>query len=492
MNHLTYDKVENIAMAYDDLHMTYEGNMLTSVRDNASRLPYSGATDFDGMPGENPLTYNGSGSLVSDAGHGIARIDYDRLNNPVRIQFTDGSVTRYIYSAASEKLRVIHQTAVPNISVAIGSTRELAPSEVLSADSTDYLLGGSLTLRNGRIDKLQFEEGYCQASAYGGNATQDDFSFHYYDRDHLGNIRQVVRADRTTNGTLVQTMDYYPFGAQFCDRVTDSNVQSRRYNFSIEREKRKLSCSSEREKNRPKVNGKELDKMHGLDTYDYGARQYDPVLGRWDRMDPLCEKYYGMSPYAYCGGNPVKYVDPDGRFYISREQAKQYPRLNQYLQKGIQGILNNPAIMKALCIAGRFTNEQIKEMVKYGKGPTINVTQLEKGYYGLFNPGINSTTLNISEDIVNELEHAEGFDAVVSLFLVGVTILHEFSHYGDDLAGNLERDREDGKVYEENAYGIVIDKSNVKDYLLDYYNKKRNINDNKKEKERDEDEQDNN
>ena len=148
--------------------------------------------------------------------------------------------------------------------------------------------------------------------------------------------------------------------------------------------------------------------------------------------------------------------------------------------------------MKALCIAGRFTNEQIKEMVKYGKGPTINVTQLEKGYYGLFNPGINSTTLNISEDIVNELEHAEGFDAVVSLFLVGVTILHEFSHYGDDLAGNLERDREDGKVYEENAYGIVIDKSNVKDYLLDYYNKKRNINDNKKEKERDEDEQDNN
>ena len=86
--------------------------------------------------------YNASGSLLSDAGRGIARIDYDRLNNPVRIQFTDGSVTRYIYSAAGEKLRVIHQTAVPNISVAIGSTRELAPSEVLSADSTDYLLGG--------------------------------------------------------------------------------------------------------------------------------------------------------------------------------------------------------------------------------------------------------------------------------------------------------------------------------------------------------------
>ena len=108
----------------DNLYMTYEGNMLTSVRDVASRLPYAGATDFDGMPGKNPLTYNASGSLVSDAGRGIARIDYDRLNNPVRIQFTNGSVTRYVYSTTGEKLRVIHQTAVPNITVPIPPRRQ--------------------------------------------------------------------------------------------------------------------------------------------------------------------------------------------------------------------------------------------------------------------------------------------------------------------------------------------------------------------------------
>ena len=53
--------------------------------------------------------------------------------------------------------------------------------------------------------------------------------------------------------------------------------------------------------------------MHGLNTYDYGARQYDPTLGRWDRMDPMCEKYYSVSPYAYCGNNPVNRIDPDGR-----------------------------------------------------------------------------------------------------------------------------------------------------------------------------------
>ena len=48
--------------------------------------------------------YNGSSSLVSDAGRKIARIDYDRLNNPVRIQFTNGNMMKYVYSAAGENL----------------------------------------------------------------------------------------------------------------------------------------------------------------------------------------------------------------------------------------------------------------------------------------------------------------------------------------------------------------------------------------------------
>ena len=82
-----------------------------------------------------------------------------------------------------------------------------------------------------------------------------------------------------------------------------------------------------------KYYGKELDRMHGLDTYDYGARQYDPILARWDRVDPLCEKYYGVSPYAYCGDDPVNKVDPNGLdeweinskgFLVNRIEKKEY------------------------------------------------------------------------------------------------------------------------------------------------------------------------
>lgn len=65
--------------------------------------------------------------------------------------------------------------------------------------------------------------------------------------------------------------------------------------------------------------------MHGLNTYDYGARQHDPILGRWDRIDPLCEKYYSTSPYAYCMNNPVRFIDPDGceiKGYTKKDAAQ--------------------------------------------------------------------------------------------------------------------------------------------------------------------------
>ena len=46
---------------------------------------------------------------------------------------------------------------------------------------------------------------------------------------------------------------------------------------------------------------------------DFGARQYSPTLRRWMTPDPLSEKYYDVSPYAFCNNNPVNFVDPDGR-----------------------------------------------------------------------------------------------------------------------------------------------------------------------------------
>lgn len=55
-----------------------------------------------------------------------------------------------------------------------------------------------------------------------------------------------------------------------------------------------------------KYNGKELDKMHGLNMYDYSARYLEPAIGRFTTVDPLAESDYNWSPYVYVDNNPLK------------------------------------------------------------------------------------------------------------------------------------------------------------------------------------------
>jgi RHS repeat-associated protein len=65
-----------------------------------------------------------------------------------------------------------------------------------------------------------------------------------------------------------------------------------------------------------KFGGKELDAMHGLNWADFDSRYYDGIVPRFTTPDPLAEKHYSISPYAYCANNPVNAIDPTGEDYI--------------------------------------------------------------------------------------------------------------------------------------------------------------------------------
>ena len=237
----------------DNLTFTLDGNRLNRVDDAVTASAYNNGFEFkDAVKQANEYAYDANGNLTKDLNRNISNIQYNFLNLPGKVMFGDGSTIEYVYAADGTKLRTKH--------VINGTTT-----------TTDYC--GNVVYENGVQKLLLTEAGYV---------TLSDRKYHYYLQDHQGNNRVVLNQ----NGTVEEVNHYYPFGGLF---ASSTNVQPYKYN------------------------GKELDTKKGLNWYDYGARHYDPALGRFTTVDPSSESYNETSPYAYCGNNPVKYHDPDGK-----------------------------------------------------------------------------------------------------------------------------------------------------------------------------------
>ena len=261
-----YDKNGNIkslqrygqtgASAYgllDNLTYTLTGNQLSCVEDAVSTAAYGTNTAFvNGASAAGEYAYDVNGNLTKDLNKGIADIQYNVLNLPSTVSFSDGSTITYTYGADGTKLRTVHK---------IGST----------TTTTDYC--GNVIYENGTQKLLLTEEGYINLAG-----TQQ---YHYYLKDHQGNNRVVINQ----SGTVEETNHYYPFGGVF---GTTGNTQPYKYN------------------------GKEFDNKKGLNWYDYGARHYDTALGRFTTNDRFAEKYYSMSPYQYGANSPVVNIDVNG------------------------------------------------------------------------------------------------------------------------------------------------------------------------------------
>jgi RHS repeat-associated protein len=351
----------------DDLYYYYEGNRIIGVNDYAATYCSFQDNGHFFNPNDPEHTteyfYDNNGNLTRDLNKGITNITYNHLNLPYKIEFENNRRIYYIYDANGTKLRKYFYEDNH-----LMSTTDYSGMFIYSDDHLDNILTSEGRLKFDNHDSLFYAE--------------------YFIKDHLGNVRTVLTTDPNFNW-LAQQTDYYPFGLEIAVSGTSDN--------------------------QIKYNSKELQTDAKLGWYDYGARFYDPVLGRFIGIDPLAEKYNWVTPYNYAENSPISNIDLWGLQKV-------------FFQKGLE---NNDKFQKAYSVqrqtsGGKKFQSKLESQKSYnvmyvtmnnrystdGFLKTVkDMQQFEKAKAGADN---NNLKLLSSEEVKKNMEDGK------SLILIGV------------------------------------------------------------------------
>ena len=217
-------------------------------------------------------------------------ITCNSLNLPSSITYSDGHRVYYTYDAMRRKQRITYQTAILPAAGILPRAELIIPDE--SAEELDGTRGVTryrTVLTRDYVDNLVFENGELKYVITPPGFIEDGEYYHQL-ADYEGNSMVVI----DNEGTVYERNNYYPFGLPIVDEHYASAITPYKYG------------------------GKEFDTMNGLNAYDFSARILDPALCQFTTADPLAEHYYPYSPYLYCAGNPILFVDPTGLggFYL--------------------------------------------------------------------------------------------------------------------------------------------------------------------------------
>ena len=316
-----YDKHGNMVNLYrnggrggmiDEMNWFYEGNRVVEITDmvgEQGRYDMKEYRDYnhDGLD----YFYDSNGNMTADLDRDIVAIRYNLLNLPDTVQFRNGSAIVNYYTADGKRTGSKYLTPLTTVVIPAGQT--------FGSTSGTAAMSSHVTARRGSLEYAGADfESDTLIRIHNGDGYLDcsEQDFRYFVRDYQGNIRTVygsavakltpveppfsstnrgpiggdkppIRPKPIEHTVTYQRMQYYPFGLPY-----EAHYQPEEQPY--------------------KYGGKEFIELHGYDSYDFDARMYYPALCRFMTMDPLCEKYYSTSPYAYCNNNPVKYVDPDG------------------------------------------------------------------------------------------------------------------------------------------------------------------------------------
>jgi RHS repeat-associated protein len=321
----TYDKNGNITnltryggndKKLDDLTYYYNdeksfdpddrNNRLRFVDDKVAASSSTYTYDLEDQKVDN-YTYNAIGELTADEAEGITNIAYTHRGKVASVTKGSASTMLLFYYDAMDNRTAKYNSASNTTTYYIRDAKGQVMAIYENNGTTTKLIEQGVS-GTGRLGVVKPDE----TVTYDSN---DVVSTETYTRtleqkmyelqDYLGNVRAVVSDakymdiadsdldgdnDTTYTAQLLSSNDYYPYGMV----LPGSDYQSVDYRYGYQ--------------------GKERDNdlKDGGNSYDFGARIYDPRIGRWLSTDPLDEKFPNMSPYTAFANNPIMFVDPDG------------------------------------------------------------------------------------------------------------------------------------------------------------------------------------
>ena len=251
----------------DKLTYTYLGNKIIKITD--ASLAIEGFADRTDTPVE--YTYDNNGNLLQDVNKEFT-FEYGVYNNLPKGITKGGGYARtdYTYSAEGTKLKMT--------TIMFGGVMT----------NWDYI--DNVIYSNDAIYKIGTPEGRLSPNG----AT---YTYEYDLKDHLGNVRMSFDKHPTTGAArIIQEDHYYPYGMQ---------LSSNQFSYRLGTINNML------------FNGKEKMNDFSLNMYDFGARFYDPAIGRWSAVDPLSHQFPWQSPYCSMDNDPISKIDPTGRASVS-------------------------------------------------------------------------------------------------------------------------------------------------------------------------------
>lgn len=329
-----YDKQGNIQRLWRDkeysgidfLQMTYAGNQLQSITDGYGSQGLYSVKEYQNKSNTtSEFAYDENGNMDKDLDRDIVTIRYNLLNLPDTIQFKNGNVIINRYDAAGQKMQSDYYTRLTALTP-IGEGQVLNPENGYSdvtysysgtayIGNMEYSIYKNKSLGYGGVwvysnvftpQRMYNAEGYVDnLTTLISSLMNNGVRYNYFRKDHLGNNREVWNGVRKNySGTIKevaatrQRTQYYPSGLPWASNTGDNpSVQSKKFI------------------------GKEFIEMHGYDCTDLGARVLYNAGDVIPTPDPLMEKYYSISPYSYCAGNPVNRIDPDGMDWFQNSQT---------------------------------------------------------------------------------------------------------------------------------------------------------------------------